>query len=366
MQLLFDNSDEHVGGHGTPDLRLHRVLAGAQETLDAQMLLDPFEEQFDLPSALVQRRDHWRGQAGVAGQEHQSLARVGFFEADAAQVLRIVFVRVMPVQGDSLIADDAHGFVHSSRVNPPGVHVAFGAGDKEGPALMQGKQSSKVDIAPVHDVESACLDGQHIQHLHIVHLAIADVNKGGDSSAQIQQSVQLDRRLGRAKWSPAEQAQAKIDGGGVQGVDRSIELDGDRFFGIQAPGTFDQTHGPGLINAPIAQIQGIGPGRTRWTLGYAHVKQLGAIGSKASFDIAQRLAPGQLSKGHDAKQLGATQGTHSRIALVALDDAAKSLPRHKFHDLCKQCLARIHQHLRVVQTRKHGKRAKQNSNRGHA
>ena len=48
MQLLFDNRDEHVGGDGTSDLRLHGVLAGAQEFLDAQMLVDPLEEQLHL------------------------------------------------------------------------------------------------------------------------------------------------------------------------------------------------------------------------------------------------------------------------------------------------------------------------------
>ena len=55
MKLLLDDGDEHVGGHGAPDLRFHRVLAGAQETLDAQMLPDPLEVQLDLPSAFVQR-----------------------------------------------------------------------------------------------------------------------------------------------------------------------------------------------------------------------------------------------------------------------------------------------------------------------
>ena len=52
MQFFFDDSDEHVGGHGAPDLRLHRVLAGAKKFLDAQMLFDPFEEQLHLPTAL--------------------------------------------------------------------------------------------------------------------------------------------------------------------------------------------------------------------------------------------------------------------------------------------------------------------------
>jgi uncharacterized protein YutD len=35
----------NVGAHGNPDLRLHGFLAGAKKRLDAQMLLDTFEEQ---------------------------------------------------------------------------------------------------------------------------------------------------------------------------------------------------------------------------------------------------------------------------------------------------------------------------------
>ena len=29
MKLLFNNGDEHIGGHGALDLRLHRILTGA-------------------------------------------------------------------------------------------------------------------------------------------------------------------------------------------------------------------------------------------------------------------------------------------------------------------------------------------------
>ncbi len=45
MKFLIDNSGPNIGGDGTPDLCFHGVLAIADETLDAQMLLDPLEEQ---------------------------------------------------------------------------------------------------------------------------------------------------------------------------------------------------------------------------------------------------------------------------------------------------------------------------------
>lgn len=56
---------------------------------------------------------------------------------------------------------------------------------------------------------------------------------------------------------------------------------------------------------------------------HPHVKQLGLIGRQASFDIAQRLAPGDLREGHDAKQVLATLRTHARVAAVALHGCAQ-------------------------------------------
>ena len=77
MKLFLDNGDQNVGSHGAPDLRLHCVLAGAEESINAQVLFDPFEEQLDLPAAFVQSRDRQGGQDRVVGQEDERLARLG-------------------------------------------------------------------------------------------------------------------------------------------------------------------------------------------------------------------------------------------------------------------------------------------------
>ena len=43
---------QNVGAHGDPDLRFHGVFRRAEKMFDAQSLLDPFEEQLDLPRFL--------------------------------------------------------------------------------------------------------------------------------------------------------------------------------------------------------------------------------------------------------------------------------------------------------------------------
>jgi len=75
----------------------------------------------------------------------------------------------------------------------------------------------------------------------------------------------------------------------------------------------------------------------------------------AHFDVAQRLAPSKLRKGHHAKQVSAAERAHTRIALVPFDDARKGFPRHKLHHLREQRLAQVYAALPVVESRKHRK-----------
>src|SRR5436190_24079352 len=63
IEALANDGHERVNGHSDPHLGLDRVLGGADETLDAQVLLGPAKKQFDLPSTLVKGADSERGQS---------------------------------------------------------------------------------------------------------------------------------------------------------------------------------------------------------------------------------------------------------------------------------------------------------------
>ena len=69
----------------------------------------------------------------------------------------------------------------------------------------------KVQIAPIHHVERARLDRQDVQHIDVVHFAVAHVDKSWNSPAQVQQGVQFYCGFGPPKRRPLEQAQAEID-----------------------------------------------------------------------------------------------------------------------------------------------------------
>ena len=352
MELLFDDSDQHVGSHGAPDLSLDRVLAGPQKALDAQVLLDPLEEQFHLPAALVERGDRQGRQRRIVGQERQRLARFRVVETDAPQMLRVVLGRVMPVETNPLVADHARGAVGLGRIHAPRIHAALGARHEERTGLMHREEPCEVQIAAIHHIEGTRFDGQNIEHIDVAHLAVADVDERRNVAAQVQQRVHLHGRLGRAKRRPVEQTQAQVDRRRVQRVDRRIDIESGRFGGIEFAGARNQAHRQRVIDAPVALIQCVRQRGARRYARQAHVKQLGLIGGQADLDVAQRFPPCQLGEGHHPKQVGAIQSAHSGVAAVSIDNTPEGLPRHILHDLCKQRPADVHRSSRVGQTRK--------------
>jgi len=71
LELLVEDCDYQIGGHGNPDLRFHRVGTCAVVMLDAQMSFDPAEEQLDTPSRLVKHGDGQGGYFQVVGQKDE-------------------------------------------------------------------------------------------------------------------------------------------------------------------------------------------------------------------------------------------------------------------------------------------------------
>jgi len=342
LQLLFDNGYQHISGDGAPDLRFHRILAGADETLDAQMLLDPLEEQLDLPTALVQRGNGQCGQGGVVGQEHQRLARLRIFETDAAQLLGIILRDIKAVQGDALVADDAGAAVCGHRIDSAGVHAALGAGDKERPRLMHREQAAEIQITPIHHIEGAGFEAQHIQHVDLVGLAIGNMNEGRNVAAQIQQGMQLDGGLGGTKRRPWKQRQAQIDGGGIQGVDGVVQVDAKAVVAVEFARTTDEQRRQVRPDTPVAPLVGIGQRRAFDGRTKAQAVQLGLIRQQTDFDVPQTLAVGQLREGHGAELLGAAQTAHFEIATIPQHNARKAGPRNELHELREQRLAQVH------------------------
>src|SRR5258708_11488007 len=74
---------QQISDHGSDDLQADRVLGAAEELAKLQMLLDPAEQQFDLPAGFVKRGDLDRRAFQIVSDEGEFCAVIAP-EADAA------------------------------------------------------------------------------------------------------------------------------------------------------------------------------------------------------------------------------------------------------------------------------------------
>ena len=108
---FFENSDEQINGDGAPHLDSNGVLRSAVEGFDSQMLFDPFEEEFNVPTAAVKLSDIQRRFGEIVGEKHIQLFGFRIAKTDSAQHLGIVSPRIKAAQDDSLVAAQSRGLV---------------------------------------------------------------------------------------------------------------------------------------------------------------------------------------------------------------------------------------------------------------
>ena len=343
MQTFLCNGDQQVGRYGNPYLRLHRVLAGAEEDLDTQMLLDPFEEQFDLPTLAVQGGNQIGLEREVVGQKHQAFACV-VLDHHAAKRCRVVLAREIGCEHAGLIAQHRRiESIHRMRVTSLELGVALGAGHKECLGFVNDEQPGEIQIASVHQVEGARLQHQVVHDVDFVGLAVGDVNEAGDVAPQVQQRVQFDSRLGRAKRCPGKHRQTQVYGAGVERVNRRVEFHAKGLLRIQRPRHADQVLCEVGIDLPRACGVRIGQRVARNRLATkSHVIQPPSLRSQIDFDVAKGLAVGQLSEGHGEELVQAREVFDLVFASVICHTAAKRTQRQIEHELRKNELALVH------------------------
>src|SRR5665213_298073 len=112
FQSLLQNGHQQVGAERSPDLDTHGVFGVADEGADAQVPLDPLEEQFDLPTRTINLADLRRGQPKVIGEEYQGTRLLDVVKPDAAQRLRITLLGIKTSQSNRLVAAQTARAVH--------------------------------------------------------------------------------------------------------------------------------------------------------------------------------------------------------------------------------------------------------------
>src|ERR671924_2378976 len=144
VEFLVEDCHYDVDGYRDPDLRLHRIRAVAVEVLDSQMLLDPSEEQLDLPAQLVEPCHGQSRDLEMVAQEDEVATAFGIEIADAAKGPGKCRPRFGKGQFADVVATQALLAVDRQGAMAREAQVVLGPRDEEGAAGGKARQPNEV------------------------------------------------------------------------------------------------------------------------------------------------------------------------------------------------------------------------------
>ena len=209
------------------------------------------------------------------------------------------------------------------------------ADHEEGQRLGDRVEAPEVGVAAVEDVERARFDDQRIEERHIGGLAVGDRHEGRDVAPQVEQGVELHRRLGPAEAGPRKQGQTEVDRRRVERVGRLRQVDREGLVGVQPPRPMDQDLREVAVDPPVARLVRIGEGTPRHAASQARVVELRLQRPQARLDVAETLAVRQLGEGQAEELVVAGERPQAALAGVARDAPLERAARDQVHELRK-------------------------------
>ncbi len=177
---LVENSHHHVDAYGDPDLGFHSVLAQPVKGLDPQILLDPLEEELDLPASLVDLRHNSGVDLEVVRHEDQPLPSFRIQKAYPVQVVGIEPLGLGAVEANRLVGPQAGGLVHRARLANVEAHVALRSDDEERMSRVDARQPGEIDVSAVHYIEGTRFEDDPVQGIDLVDLPLGDRHERRD------------------------------------------------------------------------------------------------------------------------------------------------------------------------------------------
>jgi hypothetical protein len=87
---MLHNGNQTIGNDSSTDLDPNGILCSAPEFLDFQMLLQPLEEELNLPPVLIEIGNLKRGQMESVGKERELTSLLLIIELDQPELLLVL------------------------------------------------------------------------------------------------------------------------------------------------------------------------------------------------------------------------------------------------------------------------------------
>ncbi len=196
----------------------HGIEGCAQKALNEQILLDPLEEQFDLPTFFVQLSDRCRRE--IQRIDQKLIGDAGLL----VQVANLAIGAGNPLAFDFLIAQYARAFASPAQRTGSRHRITFRVRDKEDTVCGQFLIPGIISITPVEHNVRPSGQFEFPGDVDFMLLACCHVDESGQVAVGIQADMKLCRTFAFTVLGPREQRQRQIHQGGINQVDLALKV----------------------------------------------------------------------------------------------------------------------------------------------
>lgn len=225
LHVMFDDTNEAICDDGNMYLNAYGILGFSPEGLDSKMLLDPLEEQFDLPSVFIK-------ECNVLGFKIEIISVVGEGSLELWRVVNNAaygcrIARFIPLASETycLVTKDViFPFLEvKTALNLIG-GMKLLAYNEECSGAIDFIEPCKVKVSSVKHIACKRLVCKPVHGVDIMHLCVRDSVEYGDFRDDVNLGVDSYSRLGRPELCPSENRKAKVDCRGVNRIESSVQL----------------------------------------------------------------------------------------------------------------------------------------------
>lgn len=309
-----------------------------------QMLLDPFEEQFHVPTFAV---EFCYGQGFITEmvcQETVDVASVEVFVSDHPQFLGITLGGLVGGEFDNLISYDAGVLVDRIGLDDFVLHIVLRPGNEERPILVYPvEETEEVNISLIHHIDGTHFYAEFIQHPDIVSGSICEIDECGDVAAQVEKCMHLHTSLCFTESGPWTELQAEADSAAVEGIDRIVKVKPEGgIISIERPNSLNENLTEVPIDTPVAEFICLSQCVARNSVtDTAHIQLVGD-GRQARFDVPETVLVRVLRHAHDQELIVAGEVPDTIVPVVSGYAIVELTSWNEGHELGKHCASLVH------------------------
>jgi len=342
FEVVFNNGDKTVRDDGDMYLYPDCIFRFSPKGFDTEMLLDPFEKKFNLPSKAVKEGNFFCFKVEVVGVVGEGPTKVWGIEYDASERNRIVSTVSLASKPNRLVPQDI--VVSIKYVISFGdfiFRMGFLPYDEESSSLLNCVESGEIKVSSIKHIASVPFVYKPVHGIGIMHICMADSVKDRYLSGNINLSMNFDAGLCASELCPSKDRHAQVNGSGINGIEPSMEfkLFGDT-FGLS---NRHNVKGKLLKDSWVSEAVSFGKNASvDGDLSKSQVKRSFGMSNSDICEFSKTMTTDELTV-HNDQHMTPVGWCHSGCPVFVFDHKSFEVTfREKLHNLCENIFADIH------------------------